>query len=120
MRIVNSGYQTMSVMVMTAIALGLVLSYLGGTPARAQEKTIAQYVHHVWKAEDGLPQNTAQGITQTRDGYLWFATQEGLARFDGARFKVFDKKTSPLKHNFITVIAASQDGSLWVGTRGAG
>lgn len=42
----------------------------------------------VWQVDDGLPAANVAGIAQTRDGYLWLATQAGLARFDGAQFEV--------------------------------
>ena len=42
-----------------------------------------------WGTEAGLPQITVNSIVQIRDGYLWVATQDGLARFDGVRFTVF-------------------------------
>jgi len=44
----------------------------------------------VWQVRDGLPQNQVTDIAQTADGYLWFATLNGLARFDGVQFRVFD------------------------------
>src|SRR5262245_33275184 len=44
-----------------------------------------------WTADSGLPQNSVLSILQTRDGYLWFTTLDGLVRYDGVRFKVFDK-----------------------------
>src|SRR5947208_5626417 len=39
--------------------------------------------------DDGLPQNAVNAILQTRDGYLWLATFDGLVRFDGLEFTVF-------------------------------
>src|ERR1051326_1367638 len=45
----------------------------------------SEYVLRTWQTDDGLPQNTVTGIAQTPDGYLWLATQGGLARFDGLR-----------------------------------
>lgn len=42
----------------------------------------AQYQFDHWTADDGLPQNSVRGIVQTRDGYLWFTTFDGLVRFD--------------------------------------
>jgi signal transduction histidine kinase/ligand-binding sensor domain-containing protein len=42
-----------------------------------------------WTTEDGLPKNTVISLLQTHNGYLWVGTREGLARFDGVRFKVF-------------------------------
>lgn len=41
---------------------------------------------------DGLSQNSAISVTQDKDGFLWIATQEGLNRYDGRDFKIFDKK----------------------------
>src|ERR1700689_3442770 len=41
----------------------------------------------IWQTDDGLPAANVTGIAQTRDGYLWLATQSGLARFDGAQFE---------------------------------
>ena len=36
-----------------------------------------------WSTENGLPQNSVHGVLQTRDGYLWIATEGGVARFNG-------------------------------------
>ena len=53
--------------------------------------TMAQdYGFDVWTTANGLPQNTVTGVTQTPDGYLWLSTFDGLARFDGVRFTIFD------------------------------
>ena len=70
---------------------------------------------------DGLPQNFVAAMAQTSDGYLWLATQEGVARFDGARFVVFTSKDVPeLGTNDIDAFAEDASGGLWIGTRGAG
>jgi signal transduction histidine kinase/ligand-binding sensor domain-containing protein/CheY-like chemotaxis protein len=82
-------------------------------------KAVAQYGHDVWQIEDGLPQNGVRDIAQTPDGYLWIATLEGLVRFDGARFTVFDKGNTPaLKDNSINALEVAGDGSLWLTTSG--
>ena len=47
----------------------------------------ADWSKRIWQVEDGLPAANVAGIGQTSDGYLWLATQSGLARFDGARFE---------------------------------
>lgn len=84
-----------------------------------QTKPLNQYKPDVWQTEDGLPQNSVKTITQTRDGYLWFGTNEGLVRFDGMRFVVFDKRnTEQIKDNVIHAVLASQAGDLWIGTPG--
>ncbi len=85
------------------------------------QKAITQYIHDVWQIEDGLPQNTITVIHQTRDGYIWLGTQEGLVRFDGVRFTVFDKKnTEDIKDSHILTLFEDHEGSLWIGTYGGG
>jgi ligand-binding sensor domain-containing protein/class 3 adenylate cyclase len=84
-------------------------------------KAITQYMHDVWSARDGLPQQTVRSITQTRDGYLWLGTDEGLARFDGIRFKIFDPSSAPeMKNPNIRCVVEDREGSLWVGAREGG
>jgi signal transduction histidine kinase/ligand-binding sensor domain-containing protein len=78
-------------------------------------RPITQNVHQTWQMAQGLPQNSAMSIAQTPDGYLWFGTQEGLVRFDGVRFTVFDKHNSGLTNDDITALRAGRDGSLWMG-----
>ena len=109
------------------LVLALLVATTGGSTVRAQpqapslslvpEKAITQYVHHVWKKEDGLPQNAIGAITQTHDGYLWVGTQEGVARFDGRRFKEYNKhNTDALADNFITRELYEDDQHrLWTG-----
>ena len=84
-------------------------------------KTLTQYAHDSWTTQTGLPQNSVWAVAETRDGYLWIGTQEGLVRFDGTRFTVFDRENTPVfKSAEVTALAEGKDGSLWVGTRGAG
>ncbi|HZD92972.1 MAG TPA: two-component regulator propeller domain-containing protein, partial [Candidatus Sulfotelmatobacter sp.] len=84
-------------------------------------KPISQYVHTVWRSEEGLPQNSIQALLQTRDGYLWIGTQEGLVRFNGMEFKVFNKaNTDEIRHNDVRVLYQDREGVLWVGTFGGG
>src|SRR5688572_5740043 len=57
-------------------------------------KAQAQYRFDHWTTDNGLPQNTVRQMVQTSDGYLWFTTLDGLVRFDGVRFTVFNKANS--------------------------
>ncbi len=84
-------------------------------------KPISQYVHRVWHSDDGLPQNSVQAMLQTNDGYIWIGTQEGLVRFNGLEFKVFNKaNTQAVRHNDVRVLYQDRDGALWIGTFGGG
>ncbi|HJQ26735.1 MAG TPA: two-component regulator propeller domain-containing protein [Blastocatellia bacterium] len=81
-------------------------------PARA-----AQYRFDSWTTDNGLPQNSIRKIVQTPDGYLWFTTFDGLVRFDGVRFAVFDKGNTPcINSNRFTALYVNSDGALWAGT----
>jgi ligand-binding sensor domain-containing protein len=78
---------------------------------------LTTYVHNVWRTADGLPEEAVQAVAQTPDGYLWLGTQEGLARFDGVRFVVYDSRSTPeIADSKITKLQVSRDGSLWIGT----
>ena len=77
----------------------------------------AQYHFDKWTTEQGLPQNSVLSITQTRDGYLWLATFDGLVRFDGVRFTIFNKNNTPqLTSNRVHAVHCTADGALWIGT----
>ena len=81
------------------------------------QRRVSQYSQDVWRSDDGLPQNSLLSMAQTRDGYLWLGTWEGLARFDGARFTVFDKRNTPeLRNHTIKALVEDASGTLWVGT----
>jgi diguanylate cyclase (GGDEF)-like protein len=80
-------------------------------------RAITQYVQSSWNTESGLPQNTVLAITQTPDGYLWIATEGGLAQFDGVKFTTYDHDNTPgLPPSIIMALAVGTDGNLWVGT----
>jgi signal transduction histidine kinase/ligand-binding sensor domain-containing protein len=96
---------------------------LGATPAFAldPQRSVAKYGLDGWSVERGLPENSVFSIVQTRDGYLWVGTTEGLARFDGLRFTVFDKSNTPaIHHNQVQALFEDHTGALWIGTYGGG
>ncbi|MEN3334184.1 MAG: hypothetical protein V7641_3549 [Blastocatellia bacterium] len=78
-------------------------------------KLLTQYIRDGWTTANGLPQNVAFSIVQTRDGYLWFGTLEGLVRFDGLEFTVFDSTNTPEMPNAnIAALFEDQEGALWI------
>jgi signal transduction histidine kinase/ligand-binding sensor domain-containing protein len=85
------------------------------------DKRISQYLLQKWDVTGGLPHNSVTAILQSSDGYLWLATEEGLARWDGVRFHVFDMtNVKHLKTDFFISLCEGQNNSLWLGTHGAG
>ena len=99
---------------LAAVCLGLLCSRAQAlNPATA----LSQYGRDVWDGDSGLPQNSVDAILQTRDGYLWLGTQEGLVRFDGVRFTVYDSRNSPaIRDDWVRALCEGRDKTLWVGT----
>ncbi len=74
-------------------------------------------------ADDGLSQNSVISIAQDQTGFMWFATENGLNRYDGVSFKVFRRDRSngaAFNNDFVTSLAVDNKGSVWVGTDGGG
>ena len=93
----------------------------GGVLALDRQKALTQLVFDSWQTEDGLSQSAVHAILQSRDGFLWAGTQEGLVRFDGANFRVYDTSNTPgLRNDDICALAEDRDGTLWIGTYGGG
>jgi signal transduction histidine kinase/ligand-binding sensor domain-containing protein len=102
------------------IAMGCAFAPLRCDASLDPSKDMGQYVRQVWGTESALPPSV-QAITQTADGYLWIGTESGLARFDGVRFAVFDKKnTKALHSDQVTALLVDRQQNLWVGTHGGG
>ncbi len=69
--------------------------------------------------KDGLSSNNINAIIKDRYGFMWFATDDGLDRFDGANFKVYRNNptvSTSLQANEILSLHEDKDGNLWVGT----
>jgi ligand-binding sensor domain-containing protein/AraC-like DNA-binding protein len=82
---------------------------------------IDKYIHRQWSVKDGLPHDSVTCFAQDAKGFIWVGTDNGLARFDGDDFKIYNKyNTKELKNNSITSLNASADGTLWIGTDGGG
>ncbi len=102
----------------TATILVLVLSLGACALSRADAWP---YATKQWTTDDGLPGNAVLAIAQTRDGYLWLGTLNGLARFDGAHFTRFDEDTTPeLRSSRIVKLFTDRRDNLWVGTEPGG
>jgi len=99
--------------ILLAAAISLAPPVLALDPAKA----FSQYVQSSWGLQNGLQQKSVMAVTQTRDGFVWLATEEGLVRFSGRSFATYDELNAPgLGDRFIRSLAAAPDGSLWIGT----
>ena len=77
------------------------------------------YFRH-YEVENGLSNNTVFCSIQDKDGFLWFGTKDGLNRFDGYRFKIFNianTNESSFSRDLISALAIDNKGVLWVGSQ---
>lgn len=68
---------------------------------------------------EGLPNSTVLGIVQDKRGFMWFGTEDGLARYDGIRFHTYKHNPdnpSSIASASITALALDDAGRLWIGT----
>jgi signal transduction histidine kinase/ligand-binding sensor domain-containing protein len=85
------------------------LIWIGGACASAAADSY-------WRPVAGLPTKTASALQQTRDGYLWIGTYEGLIRYDGVESTLFDNQMVPASHDVaVTALYEAPDGALWIG-----
>ncbi len=89
----------------------------GLTPA----KPLTDFLLTRWSVDEGLPTSALTDVLQTGDGYLWIASFNGLFRFDGVEFTVFDQRTVPnLETSGFYELAQDPEGNLWIGSQNAG
>ena len=121
-----------------ALAGALALAALGaaGQPAMPRQASaasaaaasigwvgMANTVFEHLTQHDGLPHDIATGVTEDAQGYLWASTQDGLARWDGYRFRVYPARPDDphgLPVSFVRTIASDRLGRIWVGMDGGG
>jgi ligand-binding sensor domain-containing protein/signal transduction histidine kinase len=102
-----------------AHALILLPLFCGESAALDPGRAISQYGYEVWPPKQGLSQGHILSIAQTPDGYLWLGTPAGLLRFDGVGFTAVGAEEADVRQG-VWELFVSRDGSLWVGTNGAG
>ena len=72
---------------------------------------------------EGLSQSNVICILQDREGFMWFGTRNGLNKYDGYQFKIYEQEDfneSSLSYNWITSLLEDENGNIWVGTFGGG
>ena len=107
----------------TRCAITLLVSSLCATSVAAQRRIIApsaasgrdSVIHESWGMNDGLPLNSVNYLLQTLDGYIWAATYDGLVRYDGVKFTVFNSANSPgLRSSSVHYLHEGANGDLWM------
>lgn len=105
-------------------AMSAVLGVVAWLPVRAQRAVLepsrafggTEVIHESWSVADGLPLNSINHLIQSKDGYIWAATFDGLVRFDGVRFTVYNSANSDLPSNRILRLDEAPNGDLWITT----
>jgi signal transduction histidine kinase/ligand-binding sensor domain-containing protein len=109
----HSYFRTFFLVFLLAVRLVIASS----TAARAASSLPSALGHQAWSSENGLPQNSVHQILQTHDGYLWIATEGGIARFNGIQFTIFNQENDPaFTSNDTCCLAEDRKGNLWIGT----
>ena len=108
---------------LSRISLGLMLlaCSLFSSLSWAVRVPLADYFVEGWTTKDGLPHNSINTMAQTAEGYLWFGTWEGVARYNGREFKLYERSPQTgLLDSGIQSLQAQADGSLLLaGARGS-
>ena len=62
-----------------------------------------------------------QAFAETPDHALWIGTTNGLVRFDGSRFRYYQRENTPaLRADSVFCLTVTRDGTLWIGVEGGG
>lgn len=100
------------VRVIRFIFLGLAL-LAGAGNASAQGSLLTRF----WQSQDGLPGNVVRSLVQSSDGYLWVATAEGVARFDGFEFEAVEPEGELRRYRLaFSRLFAMPAGGVWAAT----
>lgn len=74
-----------------------------------------KYAFKQYSAENGLSHNSVNDIIQTKDGYIWVATRNGISKFNGKDFENFNKENG-LTSSIINSLFEDSKGRLWIGS----
>jgi ligand-binding sensor domain-containing protein/signal transduction histidine kinase len=77
------------------------------------------FIFRSWQREQGLPQNFVRALAQTREGYIWVGSDDGVTRFDGVRFVSFGSPEG-LRSGPVQALLGDSRGALWIGGAGNG
>jgi signal transduction histidine kinase/ligand-binding sensor domain-containing protein len=120
MTLSRSRYRLLFSLLILGLSTAAATYATGNTQAQEEHPLLpfpGAMAHQAWSSENGLPQNSVHHILQTRDGYIWIATEGGVARFNGSQFTVFNQENDPtFTSNDICCLTEDRNGVLWIGT----
>ena len=108
-----SGFIVQTIFILAALLLAEIRSDAEGT---ALEKEI---IFSQISIQDGLSQSTVLSISQDSKGHMWFATHDGLNRYDGYKFTIYrhvPEDSTTLADNIIRKVYIDESDKLWLGT----
>lgn len=97
----------------TIVSVALLISVLGALASRGD------FLFDQLTIDDGLSNNSVNSIFRDHLGFIWFATSDGLTRYDGYDFRVYryDRENhQTLSNNRIHFVYEDSNRNLWVGT----
>lgn len=99
-----------------ALLLGVYLAFWSHTASALDpNRSLSQYSLTRWSTSTSFPAVGVNAIAQTNDGYLWVGAENGLVRFDGSSFRLFDHANTPsLPAGHILGLLVDSEGVLWV------
>jgi ligand-binding sensor domain-containing protein/serine phosphatase RsbU (regulator of sigma subunit) len=103
---------------MTRVVLFCIISFLFFSSEFLAQRRI---IFNPLTIDDGLSQSSVTCISQDKQGFMWFGTQDGLNRYDGYNIKIFKNipnDFSSLTNNFIFSIIEDLSGTLYIETQG--
>lgn len=111
----------MKPMISLRLLTACALLWIASAASAFDGKPLASYTREEWSTKNGLPHNQVNSITQTPEGYLWFATWEGLVQYNGQEFRSYGRRNVPeILDNGIRSVAVGPSGALIVGTSRGG
>ncbi|MBX2967681.1 MAG: GHKL domain-containing protein [Cyclobacteriaceae bacterium] len=83
-------------------------------------KPLSQSSIDQWTGDDGLVSNNLTSVIQGNDGFLWVTAFNGLLRFDGYRFELFDRENTPFLQSDAFYQTVKEGDKLWLTTQASG
>jgi ligand-binding sensor domain-containing protein len=105
--------------ILLSIFTGLLILPLVAFSQRSNTGNISEHhyiVEREYTTENGLPANGTNGMYQDSKGYIWAATYNGLVRYNGLEFKIYNSSSiGNLESNRFTAVSEDLDGNIWAG-----